>query len=89
MTAIRGLREAGFLLAVGAALAAVAATLWVLIGSGEFTPILGWLQEKIYSQGKRYLPSELIQRVTGEPMMAKYYLEGMGEKYLGVEALGR
>jgi len=36
MTAIRGLREAGFLLAVGAALAAVAATLWVLIGSGEF-----------------------------------------------------
>jgi ribose/xylose/arabinose/galactoside ABC-type transport system permease subunit len=36
MTAIRGLREAGFLLAIGAALSVVAATIWVLIGSGEF-----------------------------------------------------
>jgi hypothetical protein len=36
MTAMRGLREAGFLLAIGVALAAAAATIWVLIGSGDF-----------------------------------------------------
>ncbi|MBS1701465.1 MAG: carboxypeptidase M32 [Armatimonadetes bacterium] len=52
-----------------------------LIAKGEFEPILGWLQAKIYSQGRKYTPKELILNATGEPMNAKYYLDGLGAKY--------
>jgi hypothetical protein len=41
MTAIRGIREAGFLVAVAAALAAVGATIWVTAGSGDFVTRFG------------------------------------------------
>lgn len=36
MTALRGLREAGFLLVLALGAAAVASTVWVLVGSGDF-----------------------------------------------------
>jgi carboxypeptidase Taq len=52
-----------------------------LIAAGDFAPILGWLQEKVYSQGRRYTPKELVQRVTGKPMGADDYLEGLTAKY--------
>ncbi len=52
-----------------------------LIAKGEFEPILGWLQNKIYSQGRYYTPKQLILNATGEPMNAKYYLDGLGAKY--------
>ena len=52
-----------------------------LIEKGEFEPILGWLQKKIYSQGRKFTPKQLILNATGEPMNAKYYLDGLGAKY--------
>ena len=52
-----------------------------LFEKGEFEPILSWLQKNIYSQGRKYTPKELIVRATGEPMNAKYYLDGLGAKY--------
>lgn len=52
-----------------------------LIAKGEFEPILSWLQKKIYSQGRKYTPKQLILNATGEPMNAKYYLDGLGAKY--------
>ncbi len=52
-----------------------------LIAKGEFEPILGWLQKHIYSQGRKFTPKELILNATGEPMNAKYYLDGLGAKY--------
>lgn len=58
-----------------------------LMSRGDFKPILQWLQQKVYSQGKRYAPKELIQRVTGKPMQAGDYLAGLGEKYRGVYGL--
>lgn len=41
---------------------------------GEFGRILGWLQEKIYSQARRYRPQDLVKRVTGETMNAQHWL---------------
>jgi carboxypeptidase Taq len=52
-----------------------------LIEGGQFKPILGWLQDRIYMQGKRYEPHELVQRVTGKPMNAAAYVRGMRAKY--------
>lgn len=52
-----------------------------LIEAGDFAPILGWLKEKVYSQGRKYTPRELVTRVTGKPMDASDYLAGLGQKY--------
>jgi carboxypeptidase Taq len=35
---------------------------------GEFQPLLGWLREKIHSQGQRYSAAQLVERVTGKPL---------------------
>ncbi len=52
-----------------------------LIEKGDFGPILGWLREKIYRQGRRYSPKDLVLRVTGKPMGAEAYLAGLSAKY--------
>ena len=51
------------------------------IANGDFAPILEWLQENMYSKGKKYTPKELVQRMTGESINPKYYLEGLEAKY--------
>ena len=52
-----------------------------LMAAGNFAPILGWLKENVYAQGKRYSPKELIQKVTGKPIGAADYLVGLEAKY--------
>ena len=52
-----------------------------LIAKGNFKPILTWLQEKIYQHGKRYSPKDLTQKITGKPLGATNYLEGLSKKY--------
>jgi carboxypeptidase Taq len=51
------------------------------IANGDFAPILGWLQENMYSKGKKYTPKELVHIMTGESINPKYYLEGLEAKY--------
>jgi len=58
-----------------------------LMAKGDFKPILGWLREKVYSQGKKYPPRELVKRVTGKPLEATDYLEGLGAKYREIYGL--
>jgi carboxypeptidase Taq len=60
---------------------------FALIEKGEFAPILGWLQEKIYSKGRKFTPKELIQQASGEPMNPSYYLDGLGAKYRAIYGL--
>ncbi|HMS55956.1 MAG TPA: carboxypeptidase M32 [Fimbriimonadaceae bacterium] len=52
-----------------------------LIAEGNFEPILTWLQEKIYRQGKRYQPKDLVLSVTGKPMGSEDYIAGIRAKY--------
>lgn len=52
-----------------------------LMERGDFEPILGWLSDRIYSQAKRYLPGDLVTRVTGHGMTADAYVAGMRAKY--------
>jgi len=52
-----------------------------LMRMGKFEPILNWLHEKVYRQGRKYTPKDLVQRVTGKPMGADDYLAGITAKY--------
>ena len=54
-----------------------------LIRSGNFKTILGWLREYIYRHGSVYPPGELLERITGEKLTARYFLAYLRQKYLG------
>lgn len=58
-----------------------------LISQGNFAPILGWLQEKIYRQGCRLTPKELVEQVSGKPIGAEDYLDRLGRKYAEIYRL--
>jgi carboxypeptidase Taq len=54
---------------------------------GEFAPLLGWLREKIHSQGKRYTARDLVKRVTGKELSAEpllRHLRGKAKDLYGV-----
>jgi len=57
------------------------------MSKGSFKPILGWLQENVYSQGKKYAPRDLCVKVTGKPLDASAYLAGLGAKYREIYGL--
>ena len=52
-----------------------------VIRSGDWSPILAWLREKIHSHGMLYDPSELIERATGQPPSPEPFLEYIEKKY--------
>lgn len=35
--------------------------------AGDFSPLLGWLQQKVYSAGQRLPSAQLVAEITGEP----------------------
>jgi len=51
------------------------------ISRGEFGGLLGWLRKNIHSEGLRYLPRDLIRRVTGEDLDPSYLIKYLNEKY--------
>jgi carboxypeptidase Taq len=48
---------------------------------GEFGALAGWLQENLWRHGRKYLPSELIQRTTGGGLDPEPYLRYLRGKY--------
>jgi len=52
-----------------------------LIEQGNFAPIKSWLVEHIYQYGKLLTPSEIVQRVTGEPLNPVYLVDYLELKY--------
>ncbi len=53
----------------------------ILIELGLFKELFLWLKEKIYTQGKRYNSSRLIQKITGQEPQSKYLIDYLKEKY--------
>ncbi len=51
------------------------------IKEGEFGTLHGWLKENIYQHGRKYTPSELIERVTGGPLNIEPYIRYLRSKY--------
>ncbi len=57
------------------------------IAAGDLMCVNGWLKEHVHRHGAVYLPEELIQMVTGEPLTAKYFIGYLNEKYADVYGL--
>ncbi|MFC1961027.1 carboxypeptidase M32 [Chloroflexota bacterium] len=51
------------------------------VAQGEFGTLYRWLQANVYAPGRKYTPTELFQRVTGETISAQPYLAYLREKY--------
>jgi carboxypeptidase Taq len=52
------------------------------LAKGNYVPLLDWLRENVHQHGRRYLPTELMRRATGEPTQARYRIEYLRNKYL-------
>lgn len=52
-----------------------------LVEKGEFQKIHEWLKENIHKYGAVYKPAELIKKVTGEELSAKYFIDYLNKKY--------
>ncbi len=49
--------------------------------SGDFSPLLNWLREKVHTQGGRYHSRELLKAVTGEDLNPYHFMTYLEEKY--------
>ncbi|MEW6279162.1 MAG: carboxypeptidase M32 [Candidatus Eremiobacterota bacterium] len=49
--------------------------------AGRFDPLRGWLVDKLHSQAKKFLPKELVQRVTGSPLNCQAFLGYLERKF--------
>ena len=48
---------------------------------GEFSALLGWLQQNVYRFGRSRTPDELVRQATGQPMTVEPYLAYLRAKY--------
>lgn len=51
------------------------------IYSGDFLSITKWLKENVHQYGATLKPAELIKKVTGEELSAKYFIEYLNDKF--------
>ncbi|NNJ25216.1 carboxypeptidase M32 [Alienimonas chondri] len=51
------------------------------LAGGNFAPLRGWLTDKIYRHGRRYAPTDLIERAAGSPPVPGPLLTHLREKY--------
>ena len=55
-----------------------------LIEQGDLLPLREWLREKIHVHGRRYTAQELCERITGEPLNFKHFMNYARKKYDGI-----
>ena len=48
---------------------------------GRFGTLYGWMREHVYVHGRKFLPSEVLQRATGTPLTAEPYLKYLQDKF--------
>lgn len=53
-----------------------------VVATGDFSPILQFLQENVYSVGALLEPKPLLEKITGEPLNPHYYNEHLTNKYI-------
>lgn len=51
------------------------------IENGELIPLLDWLREKIHRHGRLFAASDLCEKITGEKLNFKHFLEYAKNKY--------
>ncbi len=53
-----------------------------IIESGDLSTVRLWFADKIYQHGSVYAPDELLQRICGEPLSPRPFLDYLWTKYL-------
>ena len=48
---------------------------------GDFAWLLGWLRDHIHALGRRFSATDLVQRVTGEPLSPRHLVTYLRERY--------
>jgi len=48
---------------------------------GEFSELLAWLRERVHQFGRKLLPTELVQRATGQLLQVTPYVDYLKNKY--------
>jgi carboxypeptidase Taq len=48
---------------------------------GEFGTLAAWLREHLWRHGRKYMPNELIERITGGGLDPEPYLRYLQGKY--------
>jgi carboxypeptidase Taq len=51
------------------------------IAKGDFKDILSWLRKHIHVHGKTYTASQIVKKVTGEPLNSFYFIDYLQKKY--------
>ncbi len=51
------------------------------IRQGQFANLLEWLRANVHRHGRKYLPGELVQMATGEPLSSCHYVDYLTGKY--------
>jgi carboxypeptidase Taq len=51
------------------------------IESGKFDGLLDWLRKKIHVHGRKFTANELLERVTGESLQSRSYLNYIKTKF--------
>ena len=57
------------------------------IARGEFSGLLKWLRENVHQHGRKFTPTELLQRVTGGPLNSFPYTAYLQRKYSEIYGL--
>jgi carboxypeptidase Taq len=57
------------------------------LASGQYRPLLSWLEQNVHRYGRRFTPRELTMRATGAPLSADAYVKYLTEKYTDVYGL--
>jgi carboxypeptidase Taq len=57
------------------------------IAAGKFDELLDWLRENVHRHGRKYTPSELVRRVTGNGLTAANYVAYIKTKFSGIYGL--
>lgn len=53
------------------------------IREGNLLGLREWLRDRVHRHGRRYKPAELVEKVTGEPPRAEYFIEYLESKFGG------
>jgi carboxypeptidase Taq len=59
------------------------------ISTGNYQPLLNWLQQHIYKFGRYYTSGELCKEATGEALNSNFFIDYATQKYSGIYATGQ
>ncbi len=57
------------------------------VEAGEFQTLLGWLRDNVYRHGRKFTPNELLERVTGRPLVAGPWIAYVRGKFSALYGL--